>query len=123
LLTQAPSLPLPVVSLKLPIAPSVSWMTRIACLLQAISCDLRLFRSQRTTVSTIKWNSVARWVALSKKLLEQALEEACQHGLSACDAIHITAARRGKCIDFVTAEKRTKPLFRVPGINVVSLQS
>jgi predicted nucleic acid-binding protein len=64
-----------------------------------------------------------RRIAISKKLLEEALKEACQFGLSACDAIHVTAARRGKCVDFITTEKITKPLFRVSGIKVISLQT
>lgn len=64
-----------------------------------------------------------RRIAISKKLLEEALKEACQLGLSACDAIHVTAARRGKCADFITTEKITKPLFRVSSIKVISLQA
>ncbi len=66
--------------------------------------------------------SNARRVPVSKQLLEAALREACQFGLSACDAIHVAAARRGKCVEFVTTEKPSKPLFRVSGITVTSLQ-
>ena len=64
-----------------------------------------------------------RRIAISKKLLEEALEEACRFGLSACDAIHVTAARQGKCVEFITTEKITKPLFRVSDIKVISLQA
>jgi predicted nucleic acid-binding protein len=65
----------------------------------------------------------ARRVPISKNLLEQAFQVACQFGLSACDAIHIAAARRAKCVEFVTTEKQSKPLFRVSGIRVISLQA
>jgi predicted nucleic acid-binding protein len=65
----------------------------------------------------------ARRIAVSKRLLEQALKEACQFGLSACDAIHVMAARRGKCVEFVTTDKPTRPLFRVSDIKVISLQA
>lgn len=63
-----------------------------------------------------------RRVPISKQLLEDAVREACECGLSACDAIHIAAAKRAKCIEFHTTEKPSKPLFRVSGIKVVSLQ-
>jgi predicted nucleic acid-binding protein len=65
----------------------------------------------------------ARRVAVSKQLLEDALREACQWGLSACDAIHVAAAKRAKCVEFHTTEKPSKPLFRVSGIRIVSLQA
>lgn len=67
--------------------------------------------------------SNARRVAVSKRLLEDAVREACQCGLGACDAIHIAAAKRAKCVEFHTTEKPSKPLFRVPGIRIVSLQA
>lgn len=65
----------------------------------------------------------ARRVAISKQLLEDALGEACQFGLGACDAIHVAAAKRAKCVEFHTTEKPSKPLFRVSGIKIVSLQA
>lgn len=67
--------------------------------------------------------SNVRRVAVSKQLLEAALREACQFGLGACDAIHVAAAKRAKCVEFHTTEKPSKPLFRVSGIRVVSLQA
>jgi hypothetical protein len=64
----------------------------------------------------------ARPVPVSKKLLQDALREVCQLGLSACDAVHVVAARRGKCAEFITTERPSRPLFRVSGIKVTSLQ-
>jgi len=67
--------------------------------------------------------SNVRRIAVSKKLLEEALREACQFGLSAFDAIHVAAARRGKCVEFLTTEKPSKPLFRVSGLRMISRQA
>jgi predicted nucleic acid-binding protein len=64
----------------------------------------------------------ARAVPISKRLLEEALREGCQFGLSACDAVHVAAARRGRCAEFVTTERASKPIFRVPGLRFTSLQ-
>jgi predicted nucleic acid-binding protein len=64
----------------------------------------------------------ARKIPVSKKLLESAIEEAFQFGLSACDAIHVAVARRGKCVELVTTEKPSKPLFRISEMMVTSLQ-
>ena len=66
--------------------------------------------------------SSARKIPVSKKLLENAIREAYQFGLSACDAMHVAVARRGKCVELVTTEKTSKPLFRVSGMMVTSLQ-
>jgi predicted nucleic acid-binding protein len=63
-----------------------------------------------------------RRVPISKKLLEEAFQVACQFGLSACYAIHIAAARRAKCLEFIKTEKQSKPLFRISDITVISLQ-
>jgi hypothetical protein len=38
------------------------------------------------------------------------------------DALHIAAAKHAACEDFVTAEKPTKPLFRVTGIQVTTIR-
>ncbi len=67
--------------------------------------------------------STAHRVPVSKKLLEDALREGRRFGLSACDAIHVAAARRGKCDQFVTTEKPSKPLFRVSDHKVLSPQA
>jgi predicted nucleic acid-binding protein len=66
--------------------------------------------------------SSAQRVPVSRKLLENAVREACQFGLSACDAMHVAVARRGKCVELLTTEKTSKPLFRVSGMTITSLQ-
>jgi hypothetical protein len=66
--------------------------------------------------------SSARKIPVSKRLLEDALHEAFKFGLGACDAMHVAVARRGRCAEFVTTEKPSKPIFRISGMKVTSLQ-
>jgi hypothetical protein len=48
----------------------------------------------------------------------QAIELACQYGLSAMDALHAEVAIAGKADVFITIEKTTRPLHRVREIRV-----
>ena len=66
--------------------------------------------------------SVEQLVRASSLLVEAAEREAEAVGLSAMDALHIAAAKHAACDDFVTAEKPTKPLFRVAGIRVTTVR-
>ena len=66
--------------------------------------------------------SVEQLVRASSLLVEAAEREAEAVGLSAMDALHIAAAKHAACDDFVTAEKPTKPLFRVTGIQVTTIR-
>ncbi|CDH47737.1 type II toxin-antitoxin system VapC family toxin [Candidatus Contendibacter odensensis] len=61
------------------------------------------------------------WVAVDNALVQQALSLAADHDLGAMDALHLAAALIGKAEEFVTLEKPSKPLFRVPGLRVTSL--
>jgi predicted nucleic acid-binding protein len=61
-------------------------------------------------------------VRASPILVEEAQREAEAVGLSAMDALHIAAAKRATCDEFVTAEKPTKPLFRVADIMVTTIR-
>ncbi len=61
------------------------------------------------------------WVTVDNALVQQALSLAADHDLGAMDALHLAAALIGKAEEFVTLEKPSKPLFRVPGLRVTSL--
>ncbi len=65
----------------------------------------------------------AECVELSSDLVEKALNLACQHGLSAIDALHIQSAVSCSATEFITTEKNTKPFFNVVvnGLRVISL--
>lgn len=60
-------------------------------------------------------------VPCSRALLHQAYTEACAFGLAAMDALHITAAKQSGAAEFITTERATKPLFRVTGIRIATL--
>ena len=59
-----------------------------------------------------------RMITSSASLVSQAEEEASEAGLSAVDALHVAAAKRGEADELVTTEGRTKPLFRARGIRI-----
>lgn len=58
---------------------------------------------------------------LSAELGAAALDLASEYGLAAVDALNLAAARKLGAAEFVTTEGPHKPMFRVPGLKVVSL--
>ncbi len=60
---------------------------------------------------------------LSESLGRDAMRLAKKHGVSAADALNIAAAIRLGVEEFFTSEHSQKPLFRVPGIKVISIAS
>jgi predicted nucleic acid-binding protein len=58
----------------------------------------------------------------TSRLATDAFELAARHGLAALDALHVAAAISLGAEEFVTAERHGKPMFRVPGIQVVSIR-
>ncbi len=67
------------------------------------------------------FDAVNQWLTPSAKFIDSALELAQTFGLSALDALHLTAAKFLDADEFVTGEKPSSPLFRVPNIKIVSL--
>jgi predicted nucleic acid-binding protein len=63
-----------------------------------------------------------RTIKASSSLIAQAQREAEQAGLSAVDALHVTAEKRAKCQELITAERTGKPLFRVRGLIIKSIR-
>ena len=61
------------------------------------------------------------WVAVDDALVHQALSLAADYDLGSMDALHLAAALTSQVEEFVTLEKPSKPMFRVPGLRVVSL--
>lgn len=68
------------------------------------------------------FESVEHWVPSSPELSARALDLACQHGLGAMDALHVAAAEAADA-ELVTAERPTKPMFRVGSPRVVSIRT
>ena len=69
------------------------------------------------------FDEASRVVVSSSRLIREAEIEAGKAGLSAVDALHVAAAKRARCVELVTAEKPTKPLFRAAGIQITSIRS
>jgi hypothetical protein len=67
------------------------------------------------------FSGVSLWVPTDDALVTWALDLASQLDIGAIDALHAAAALRGEAEVFVTVERPTKPLFRVPGLNTISL--
>ncbi|HEV7518002.1 MAG TPA: nuclease [Thermoanaerobaculia bacterium] len=66
---------------------------------------------------------VARWAVPSPELFDQALAEASRIGLSALDALHVTAAMSVEAEELVTTERPGKPIHRVTAMPVRTLHS
>lgn len=68
------------------------------------------------------FDTVAKWENISDELVENAFNEACKVGLSAIDALHVSMAKGAKTDEFITAEKDTKPFFRVLDIAITTIR-
>lgn len=68
------------------------------------------------------FDSARRTIKSSGTLVAEAQTEAETAGLSAIDALHIAAAKRAGCAEFVTTEKPTQPLFSVSDLTVTSIR-
>ena len=64
---------------------------------------------------------VRTWLSFDVQHLRQALDEACNSGLAAMDAIHVVAAAASGCEEIITSEKSTKPIHRTKLISVRSI--
>ncbi|MBD2214706.1 PIN domain-containing protein [Nostoc linckia FACHB-104] len=67
------------------------------------------------------FSAVTYWANDIEKVIQDAYNIACQYGLAAMDALHIAAALSVGAEEFMTTEKKTKPMFRVSSIKVISI--
>ncbi|BAU12535.1 hypothetical protein LEP3755_30650 [Leptolyngbya sp. NIES-3755] len=65
--------------------------------------------------------TVSPWEINLENLLQEARQIACTYGLASIDALHIAAAISCKADEFITTEKPTKPMYRVPNLHFVSI--
>ncbi len=68
------------------------------------------------------FSAVTSWATLDLMLTQEAFRIGSSLGLSGMDALHIAAALRVGADELVTSEKLTKPIHRVQGIRVVTIQ-
>jgi predicted nucleic acid-binding protein len=67
------------------------------------------------------FEGVVHWMRDLDTLTQSAYELACTYGLSGFDALNIAAAMLLKADEFITTEKSTKPMYRVPSIQFVTV--
>lgn len=67
------------------------------------------------------FSNVKIWLTIDSQVLKDALNLACTFGLGAGDALHAVAALQMKADEFVTLEKPSKPLARIPQLQGVHL--
>jgi predicted nucleic acid-binding protein len=79
-------------------------------------------RAEETDFYRAVFESAAVNAAWSAEMTDQAMVLASRYGLSAVDAIHVSAALLIAADEIVTSERPTKPFFRVQEIPVVSLR-
>ena len=68
------------------------------------------------------FEQVHHWVDDLNDLTPAAYQEACRCGLSAVDALHVTAAAAAGADELVTTERPTSPLHRTTMVQVVSIR-
>jgi predicted nucleic acid-binding protein len=66
--------------------------------------------------------SQAEYLKWQTDTLDRALDLATGHGIAAMDAIHVATALDAGVDEFVTAETRTKPIFRVAQLRIQSIR-
>ncbi len=62
------------------------------------------------------FQGVTHWMTDLDSLTQSAYQLACTYGLSGLDALNVAAALLLNAQEFVTTEKPTKPLYRVPNL-------
>ncbi len=67
------------------------------------------------------FSDVTHWVSDLTHIVQEAHQIAAQYGLAAMHALHVAAALSVDAEEFVTTEKKTKPMFRVSGIKIISI--
>jgi predicted nucleic acid-binding protein len=69
------------------------------------------------------FQAVAYWPEKTDAVVSRGYDVAIRFGLGALDALHVAAALSVGAEKFITTEKRGKPLHRITGILVRSIQS
>jgi predicted nucleic acid-binding protein len=67
------------------------------------------------------FQGVGYWMNDLDRLTQDAYELASTYGLSAVDALNVAAAIILKADEFITTEKPTKPMYRVPGVKFITV--
>jgi predicted nucleic acid-binding protein len=78
-------------------------------------------RMEETEFMETYFSAVSHWVPTDDRLVILALKLAAELDLGAMDALHAASALTGGAEEFITMERSSKPIFRIPGLRAVSL--
>lgn len=80
-------------------------------------------RQKEVDFYTEYFKNASTYVQTSSAIVNNAYNLACQFGLGGADAIHYESSVASNVSQFVTAEKSTKPFFKInnPNIKVISI--
>ena len=67
------------------------------------------------------FQGVTVWLTDVEQLTQSAYQLACTYGLSGLDALNVAAAIALQADEFITTEKPTKPMHRVPNLRFVTV--
>ena len=67
------------------------------------------------------FQGVTHWMSDLETLTQSAYQLACTYGLSGLDALNVAAAILLEADEFITTEKPTKPMYRVPDIQFMTV--
>ena len=101
--------------------PDRTFMASAYLRLETLRKPLFYRRADEIAFMETYFAGVSLWVPTDDALVIRALDLAARLDLGAMDALHAAAALQGGAEVFVTTERPTKPLFRVPGLNTISL--
>lgn len=101
--------------------PDRTFIASVYLRLETLRKPLFYRRENEIAFMETYFNGVGLWAPTDDALVTRALELAACLDIGAIDALHAAAALRGEAEVFVTVERPTKPLFRVPSLNAISL--
>jgi predicted nucleic acid-binding protein len=102
--------------------PERSFVSSVYVRLETLPNAVFFNREDEVEACESFFDEVVRWVPSSPELSSRAFELACQYGLGAMDALHVAATEAADA-ELVTAEKPTKPMFRVGSPRVLSIRT
>jgi hypothetical protein len=102
--------------------PSRQFSSSIFVKLETVPKATHFKREEEKSFYDEFFADVATWAIANEALANGALEEACESGLSACDSLHVVAAKGTKSAELVTAEAPHSALFRTKIIPIVTIR-
>ena len=68
------------------------------------------------------FEQVTRKVEVCREIADHAIKISSLYDLTPIDSLHISSAIAANVDEFITLERQTKPMFKVPSVNIISLR-